>query len=288
MVLNGGMTNPSQHVTFNDGNSIPQLGFGTWQLLGDDCYNAVRTAIDTGYRHIDTARIYDNEEEVGRAVADAIAAGDIEREDLFITTKLWNYSHDKAPEAFEASLDRLGLDYVDTYLIHWPFPAQKKYVQAWKDLIRIQGVGRVRSIGVANFYEETLDELREETGVVPVMNQVELHPGFSQASLRAYHDEHDILTEAWSPLGRGDSLNEQAVTRVAEEVDATPAQVIIAWHLALGSIVIPKSGTKSRVEENFAALDVALSDSQIEAITALDADGGRSYNDPREWPELEN
>ncbi len=288
MVLNGGMTNPSQLVSFNDGNTIPQLGFGTWKLSGDECYNAVRTAISVGYRHIDTAKIYGNEEPVGRAVADAIAAGEVDREDLFITTKLWNDGHDHAPEEFEASLDRLGLDYVDAYLIHWPFPAAGKYVKAWDDLIRIQGVGRVRSIGVANFYEETLDDLEKATGVIPVMNQVELHPGFSQASLRAYHDEKDIVTEAWSPLGRGDSLTEQTIVQIAEEAGATPAQVVIAWHVALGNVVIPKSGNAKRIEENFVALDVALTDAQIDAITALDADGGRSYNDPRQWPELES
>ncbi|MEZ2122494.1 aldo/keto reductase [Corynebacterium sp. CCM 9203] len=276
-------------VTLNDGNEIPQLGFGVYKLKDDDCVRAVRHAIDVGYRHIDTAAIYGNEEQVGNAIRDAVAAGDVTREELFITTKVWNDRHgaDETARAFQESLSRLGLDYVDCYLVHWPCPRQGLAVDTFREMAKIQGLGGIRSIGVSNFYAETLDEIISATGITPVLNQIELHPGFSQPELRGVNRERGIATEAWSPIGRGRGLDHPVITRIAAEQDRTPAQVMLRWHLQLGNIVIPKSANPKRISENFDIFDFHLAERDVESITALDdsAIAGRIGPDPLVFPE---
>ncbi|MFK0073851.1 aldo/keto reductase [Arthrobacter woluwensis] len=267
-------------LTFNDGNTIPQLGYGVWQVADDVAETVVGQAFEAGYRHIDTAKIYGNEAGVGRA----IAASGLDPEDLFITTKLWNsdQGYEKTLAAFEESLDRLGLDHLDLYLIHWLQPQRGTYVDTWKALVELQKRGRVTSIGVCNFTGEAIDELIEATGVVPAIHQIELHPYFNQSALREYNAGKGILTQAWSPLGQGgELLSDPEVVRIAEKHGATPAQVVIAWHLAIGNVVIPKSVTQSRIAENFAALDVTLDDEDITALSSLDRGAeGRIGPDP--------
>ncbi|CEA06662.1 putative oxidoreductase/MSMEI_2347 [Arthrobacter saudimassiliensis] len=271
----------SPFVTLNDGNTIPQLGYGVWRVEDKVAEEVVGKAFEVGYRHIDTARIYGNEEGVGRA----IAASGLDRDELFITTKVWNadQGYESTIAAFEASMERLGLETLDLYLIHWLQPKQGKYVDTWKALIELQKRGRVKSIGVCNFTKEALQELIDETGVTPVLNQVETHPYFNQADLRAFEAEHNILHESWSPLGSGEGLLEDPqLKEIAAKYDgATPAQVVLAWHLALGNIVIPKSVTESRIAENWKALDLTLSDEDVQAITAMDkGPEGRIAADP--------
>ena len=268
-----------KNITFNDGNSIPQLGYGVWQIEDNGAADAVGTALETGYRHIDTASIYGNEVGVGRG----IAASSVPREDIFLTTKLWNsdQGYESAFEAFEASLEKLGTDYVDMYLIHWAKPQQGLYLDSWRALIELQKQGKVRSIGVSNFPEEQLREIIEETGVVPVIHQVELHPYFSQEALRAVHAEYGIATQAWSPLGNGsDLLQNPVLAEIAERHGATPAQVVLAWHLAKGTVAIPKSATPSRIEENLASVNVKLTAEDIAAVDALSSPEGRIGADP--------
>lgn len=274
------MTQSIPASKFLDSNTIDQLGFGVWQVADDEAEIAVGKALKAGYRHIDTAKIYGNEAGVGRAVA----ASGIAREDLFITTKVWNsdQGYDKTLAAADASLERLGLEYVDLYLIHWLQPKQGTYVDTWKALIQLQKDGKAKSIGVCNFTVEALEELYTETGVRPVINQVETHPYFPQAELRAYEAEHGILHESWSPLGQGgDLLKEPLLAEIAKKHDATVAQVVIAWHLALGNVVIPKSVTDSRIVENFESLNVKLDAEDLEAIATLDrGPEGRIAADP--------
>lgn len=272
----------SPELTFNDGNTIPQLGFGVWQVEDDVAEKVVVQAFEAGYRHIDTAMIYGNEAGVGRG----IKASGLKPEDMFITTKVWNsdQGYDSTLEAFDASMARLGLETLDMYLIHWEQPKQDKYVETWKALIELQKQGRVKTIGVCNFTKEALQRLIDETGVIPAINQIELHPFFNQAALREFGAAHGILTEAWSPLGQGGELLESALLKeIAAKHNATPAQVVIAWHLAIGNVVIPKSVTESRIRENFAALEVTLDETDIQAINGLDrsAEGaGRIGADP--------
>jgi 2,5-diketo-D-gluconate reductase A len=259
----------SPNLTFNDGRTIPQLGYGVWQVDDATAEDVVGRAFKAGYRHIDTAKIYGNEAGVGRA----IDASGLSPDELFITTKLWNadQGYESTLEAFEASMQRLGLETLDLYLIHWLQPKQGKYVDTWKALIELQKRGRVRSIGVSNFTVEALQEIIDETGVVPAINQVETHPYFNQAELRAFEADKGILHESWSPLGSGKGLLEDPVlASIAEERGATPAQVVLAWHLALGLVVIPKSVTESRIIENWGALEVSLTEADIEAINGLD------------------
>jgi len=269
-------------LTFNDGNTIPQLGYGVWQVEDDVAEKVVAQAFEAGYRHIDTAKIYGNEAGVGRA----IARSGLTPEEIFITTKLWNadQGYESTLAAFEASMERLGLETLDLYLIHWMQPKQDKYVDTWKALIELQKQGRVKTIGVSNFTKEGLQRLIDETGVVPAIHQIELHPFFNQAELREFNASKGILTEAWSPLGQGGELLDRAViNQIAAKHGATPAQVVIAWHLAIGNVVIPKSVTESRIRENFAALDVTLDETDIQAINGLDnsAEGaGRIGADP--------
>jgi 2,5-diketo-D-gluconate reductase A len=269
-------------LTFNDGNTIPQLGYGVWQVEDDVAEKVVAQAFDAGFRHIDTAKIYGNEAGVGRA----IERSGLTPEDIFITTKLWNadQGYESTLKAFEESMERLGLETLDLYLIHWMQPKQDKYVDTWKALIELQKQGRVKTIGVSNFTKEGLQRLIDETGVVPAINQVELHPFFNQAELREFNASKGILTQAWSPLGQGGELLESAVIgQIAAKHGATPAQVVIAWHLAIGNVVIPKSVTESRIRENYAALDVSLDETDVQAINGLDksAEGaGRIGPDP--------
>jgi 2,5-diketo-D-gluconate reductase A len=267
-----------QTITLNNGVAIPQLGFGVWQVPDDEAEQAVAVALEVGYRSIDTAKLYFNEEGVGRA----IKASGIPRDELFITTKLWNDEHDydAALHAFDASLARLGLDVVDLYLIHWPVPKQDKYLDAWRALEKIYAEGRARAIGVSNFTEADLQRLLETGGIVPALNQIELSPHLAQASLRAFHAEHGIATEAWSPLGSGKGLlDEPLLERIGAKHGRTPAQVVIRWHVQIGNVVIPKSATPSRIRENFQVFDFALDDDDLAGIATLDS-GRRTGPDP--------
>jgi diketogulonate reductase-like aldo/keto reductase len=272
-VSNVSIVTTIQDITLNSGTAIPQLGFGVWRVPEDIAESVVGQALKVGYRHIDTAALYRNEEGVGRAVA----SSGIPRAELFITTKLGNGSHgfDAALEAFDRSLARLGTDYVDLYLIHWPQPARDLYVETWRALERIRADGRARAIGVSNFTPAHLERLANETDVVPALDQIETHPYLAQHITRGYLSEHGIAHEAWSPLGQGgDLLSDRVITRIADAHDATAAQVVIAWHLERGSIAIPKSVTPSRIVENFAAADLTLTASEMAEIDALDR-GGR-------------
>jgi 2,5-diketo-D-gluconate reductase A len=257
--------------------AIPQLGYGVFQVPPKETEEVVARALDTGYRHIDTAAAYKNEGAVGQA----IHASGIPRSEIFVTTKCFNDDHgkDKAKRAFKASLERLELEHIDLYLIHWPVPAHDLYVETWQAFIELQSEGLVRAIGVSNFQPEHLERIVSETGVVPAINQVELHPYFQQAGLRHEHDELDIVTEAWSPLGQGLEFEDPAIVEIAEAHSKTPAQAIIRWHLQLGNVVIPKSVTPERIEENFDVFDFELSDGEMEAIRELDA-GRRIGPDP--------
>lgn len=275
-------------TTFNDDREMPLLGLGTYKLRGEELVRSVREAIDLGYRHFDTATLYENEEELGQALNAAMQAGDVTRDELFITSKVWHDHHgkDKVGQAFSESLDKLQLDYLDLYLIHWPWPQGGLYVETFEEIARMQGMGQIASIGVANFYEETLRTLIDETGIVPVLNQVELHPGFTQPELRQFHDSHDIVTEAWSPLARGVVLNNPEVEAVAEKHNITAGQAVLAYLLSKGISVIPKSSRRERLEENFAAAEVELPAEDVAALDALDGKEGfgRMFKDPREFP----
>lgn len=268
-------------LTLNDGNTIPQFGFGVWQVEADTAQDVVTKALDTGYRHIDTAKIYGNEEAVGRAIAES----GVDREELFVTTKLWNedQGYESALRAMDASLERLGLDYVDLYLIHWSQPKNGKYLDTWKAFREIQESGKARSIGVSNFTEKALQDVID-TGTVPAAHQIELHPYFNQKALRELGAQHDIVTEAWSPLGQGKAdLQDQTIGEIAKAHGATPAQVIIAWHLAIGNVVFPKSVTPSRIVENWEAQYLALSSEEIALIDGLARDNGRLGPDPEDF-----
>jgi 2,5-diketo-D-gluconate reductase A len=257
-------------VTLNDGRTIPQLGFGVWQVSSEDIVPAVAKALEVGYRHIDTAAIYGNEEGVGKAIAES----GIPREELFITTKLWNERHgvEDAVAAAKESLSRLGLDYVDLYLIHWPVPQKDRYVDAWLGLEQVQAQGLSRSIGVSNFQPDHLRRVLAAGSVVPAVNQIEVHPTFTQEAVIAVNDELGIKTEAWSPLGLGEDLSNETIGALASELGKTPAQVILRWHLQQGRIVFPKSVTPSRIEENFDVFDFELTTDQVAAVSALNRD----------------
>ncbi|WP_228430823.1 aldo/keto reductase [Baekduia soli] len=269
--------NPVPAVTLRDDEKIPQLGFGVWQVPQDETADVVTRALLAGYRHIDTASAYGNEAGVGQAIH---AAG-LQREDVYITTKCFNDDHgfDQAKRALRASLDQLGMEHVDLYLIHWPVPAHDKYVETWKALIELQAEGLARSIGVSNFQPAHLERIIAETGVTPAVNQIELHPYLQQVGLRREHDALGIVTEAWSPLAKGAVADDPAIAAIAEAHGKSPAQVTIRWHLQLGNVVIPKSVTQERIEENFDVLDFHLSADEMTAIGALDA-GRRTGPDP--------
>jgi 2,5-diketo-D-gluconate reductase A len=269
------LTIPS--LTLHDGVEIPQLGFGVFQVPPEDSQEVVEQALDAGYRHIDTAGAYRNEKGVGAA----IAAADLAREDLFVTTKLWNTEQDfdTTLAAFEASLRRLGFEYVDLYLIHWPVPTENRFVDTWRAFERIHGEGRARTIGVSNFRIEDLERLEAETDTRPTINQIELHPHLQQAELRAWHAGRRIATEAWSPLAQGELLDDETIVGIAERHGKTPAQTILRWHLQLGNVVIPKSVTPERIRENLGLFDFELSDAEMAEFERLDR-GERIGPDP--------
>jgi 2,5-diketo-D-gluconate reductase A len=267
-------------LTFSDGHTIPQLGLGVYKASDAETRVSVAAALDAGYRHIDTAKLYENE----TAVGDAVRASGLPREEVFVTTKVWQDDHgyDEARRAFDASLTRLGFDYLDLYLIHWPAPAQNRYVDTWRALASLKADGLVRSIGVSNFNPSHVDRLIDETGIVPVINQIELHPRHQQAAVREYDAAHGILTEAWAPLARGGVLGSEPFTAIAAKHGKTPAQVVIRWHLELGNVVIPKSVTPERIVANFDVFDFELDADDRAAIARLDpSDGaGRTGGDP--------
>jgi diketogulonate reductase-like aldo/keto reductase len=265
-------------VTLENGVEIPQLGLGVWQVDDEIVSDVVAAAFDSGYRHIDTAAIYGNEEGVGRA----LAASGLPRDEVFLTTKLWNsdQGYDSTLKAFDASLHRLGLDYVDLYLIHWQSLKRDKYVETWKAFEQLYADKRVRAIGVSNFHVPALQRLFEETDLRPAVNQVELHPALPQDELRAFHAENDIVTEAWSPLAQGGSLlSEPTLKRLAEKHGKSPAQVVIRWHLQLGNVVIPKSKTPARIAENIDVFNFTLDNEDMAAIADLET-GQRTGGDP--------
>ncbi|MFE1046793.1 aldo/keto reductase [Streptomyces olivaceus] len=258
-------------ITLNNGVEMPQLGFGVWQVPDDEAQTAVAQALEAGYRSIDTAAIYGNEEGTGRA----IAASGLARKDLFVTTKLWNsdQGYDSTLQAFDTSLAKLGLDYLDLYLIHWPMPAREKYVDTYKAFEKLLADGRVRAIGVSNFLPDHLERLIGETSVLPAVNQIELHPHLQQHASRELHAEQGIATEAWSPLGSGKGILEiPAIVAIAQKHGRTPAQVVLRWHLQLGNVVIPKSVTPSRIKENIDVFGFSLDTEDLAAISALNED----------------
>ena len=272
------MTIPS--ITLNNGVDIPQLGFGVFLVPDDETAAAVSGAFEAGYRSIDTAAIYGNEVGVGRAIAESGLA----REDLFITTKVWNsdQGYDSTLRAFDASIERLGLDYIDLYLIHWPTPEFDTYLDTWRAMETLVKDGRLRTAGVSNFQPAHLQRVFDNSSLVPPVNQIELHPGLQQSELRALHAEHGIATEAWSPLGRGAILDEPVITAIATRLGKTPAQVVLRWHIQLGNVVIPKSVTPARIVENFAVFDFELSDEDMATIAAMDR-GQRVGPNPDEF-----
>jgi 2,5-diketo-D-gluconate reductase A len=265
-------------ITLNNGVEIPQLGFGVFQIEPADTREATLTALEVGYRHIDTAQMYGNEKEVGQAVRDS----GLDRGGVFVTSKLNNGFHarDDALRAFDQTLADLGFDYLDLFLVHWPLPGiEVDYVETWTAMEEIYRSGRARAIGVSNFQEHHLRRLFGATEIRPAVNQVEIHPYLAQDALRAFDADHEIATEAWSPIAQGKVLGDPAIVRVAERVGRTPAQVTLRWHIQRGDIVFPKSVTRSRVEEHFAIFDFELSDDDMREITGLDR-GERTGPDP--------
>ncbi|MEU8373757.1 aldo/keto reductase [Micromonospora sp. NPDC048894] len=271
-------------ISLNDGNTIPQLGFGVYQIEPKDTAEAVRRALEIGYRHIDTAQMYGNEAEVGEAVR----ASGLDRGEVFVTSKLNNGFHrpEDARRAFESTLSALKMDYVDLFLIHWPLPTRYDgdFVSTWKTLEEFQRDGRARSIGVSNFQVPHLERLAAEADVVPAVNQIEVHPYLTNEQVRAYGSEHNILTEAWSPIAQGRVLDDPAIVDVAEQVGRTPAQVVLRWHVQRGDIVFPKSTTPKRIEENFRIFDFTLDDTAMERLSGLDrGESGRTGPNPDEF-----
>jgi len=268
----------TDRIELNDGTSIPQLGLGVWQVDPNITAKVVGWAIESGYRSIDTAEGYGNEEGVG----EAIRAASVPRSELYITSKLRNGAHrrDDALRAFDDTMKKLGVEQLDLFLIHWPLPSQDKYVEAWKTLIELKNAGRIKSIGVSNFNQDHLERIIGETGVTPAVNQIELHPAFQQRDKREFHRKHDIRIESWSPLGRGRLLDDPTIAKIAGKHGKTVAQTIIRWHLQQGLIVIPKSVNKDRIAANFDVQGFELDAEDIKAIDALDSAGGRTGPDP--------
>jgi 2,5-diketo-D-gluconate reductase A len=268
-------------IALNDGHEIPQLGFGVFQIPPEETAKAVTTALETGYRHVDTAEMYRNE----RGVGEAIRASSLSRDEIYVTSKLSNGCHhpDDARKAFDHTLEALGFDYVDLFLIHWPLPTlyDGDYVATWKVMEEFKQQGRARSIGVSNFQVAHLERLAAEADVTPAVNQIEIHPYFLNEEVRRYGEDHGIRTEAWSPIAQGAVLDDPVITEIAGRVGRTPAQVVLRWHIQRDSIVFPKSTTPSRIEENFELFDFALEDGDMEAITALDkGEDGRTGPHP--------
>jgi 2,5-diketo-D-gluconate reductase A len=273
------MTNATEVpvLTLHDGVEMPQLGFGVFQIPPGETQEKVEEALAAGYRHVDTAAAYRNEAGVGAA----IAAGGVRRDDVFVTTKLWNseQGYDSTLRAFEKSVERLGTGHVDLYLVHWPLPSRELFLDTWRAFERIKEEGGARSIGVSNFRVEDLERLEAEAEQRPTVNQIELHPRLQQAELRSWLADHDVATEAWSPLAQGDLLEDGTIETIAAHHERTPAQVILRWHLQVGNVVIPKSVTPERIRENFELFDFALSEDDMAAIERLDA-GERVGPDP--------
>ncbi len=267
-------------IELRDGQHIPQLGLGLYKVPNEDTAKLVQDAIEIGYRHFDTATLYDNETGLG----EGLRASGLPREEAFITTKVWQDRHgyDETLRAFDESLERLGLDEVDLYLIHWPAPGQDRFVETWEALQRLHDEGRAHSIGVANFKEHHLERLIEESGETPACNQVELHPSFSQPELRRFHAQHRIATVAWSPLARGTDLDDPVLTELAAAHDCTPAQIVLAWHLKLGNVAIPKTVNPARLRENLASTSIHLSAEDCARIRTLDR-GDRRGKDPDQF-----
>ena len=280
------MTVPT--IALNNGVHIPQLGFGVFQIDPAETKEATLTAFEVGYRHIDTAQMYGNEEGVGQA----IAASGLDRDDLFITSKLNNgfHAHDDALAEFDKTLERLGVEKIDLFLIHWPLPGiDVDFVETWKAFEEIYASGRARSIGVSNFQVSHLERLAAETSVVPAVNQIEAHPYFTNDEVRAYGREHNILTEAWSPIAQGKVLNDPTVVDIAQQLDRSPAQVVLRWHVQRGDIIFPKSTTPKRVEENTRIFDFSLDDAAMERITELNkGEAGRQGPNPDTFAYLPN
>ncbi|WP_119304094.1 aldo/keto reductase [Dongia deserti] len=266
------------HIRLNDGVEIPQIGFGVWQVDNAEAPKAVKAAIEAGYRSIDTAAIYGNEE----GVAAGIRAAGVPREQLFITTKLWNDRHgtQNALKAFDESLKKLRLEYVDLYLIHWPTPRTNLYVETWRALQEIKSSGRAKSVGVSNFKVPHLEHIIGETGIVPVINQIELHPRFQQTVQREFHARHKIVTESWSPLGQGRVMKDPLIAGIAQKHGRTPAQVALRWHIQNGLVAIPKSVTPARIVENFDVFNFELTEDDMAKIATLDNNRGRIGPDP--------
>ena len=265
-------------VRLSDGHMMPQLGYGTWQVT-DGTADLVADAIAAGYRSIDTAAAYKNERQVGEGIAN----GGVPRDQIFLTTKLWNddQGYDSAIAACEASLERLGVDQIDLYLMHWPAPKRDRYVESWKAMIALRDQGRVRSIGVSNFLPEHLDRIVAETGVTPVLNQIELHPRFQQRDMRDYHAQHDIQIESWSPLGRGGILDHPTIERIAEKHGKAPAQIVLRWHLDQGLVTIPKASDRAHMVDNLAIGGFSLDEDDMAAIAKMDEADGRTGPDPK-------
>lgn len=270
------MPNP-ELLTLNDGHEIPQIGLGTFGLTGDDARRTLLAAFEAGYRHIDTAAFYDNEAAIGKAIAESGLA----REEIWVTTKVWNneQGRDESRVSLERSLENLGLDHVDLFLIHWPCPAQDRYIETWEAFIDFRSEGLATSIGVSNFLAEHIDNIVDETGINPAVNQIELHPTFQPHDLINHCSDMGILVASWSPLGDSKDLGHPEIIRIAEETGATPAQVIIAWHLHRGFVTIPKTSKPERLQANLAALDVKLNSEHLETIDGL-ATGRRVGDDP--------
>lgn len=266
------------NITLNDGKTIPQLGFGVWEIPNSSVAKTVVTAIEAGYRSIDTAQGYGNEEGVGQGIVDS----GLPREELFITSKLRtkDQGYDATLKSFMGSLDRLGLDYLDLFLIHWPVPKHNRYSDTWKAFVQLQRDGRIRSIGVSNFLQDHLERIIGDSGVVPAVNQIELHPEFQQRDVRAFHSQHNIAIECYSPLGRGQVLGNDIIGRIAARHGTSPAQVIIRWHVQQGLIAIPKSVRPERIKANIDVFDFALDDEDMAAIATLDKSDGKMVGDP--------
>ena len=269
-------------VEMNDGRSIPVIGFGVWQVPDDVVVDATLKALEVGYRHIDTAYLYHNE----RGVGEALRRSGLDRDDVFVTTKVWNTDHgyDETLRAFDKSTGLLGIDEVDLYLIHWPTPARDIYLDSWRALIRLREEGRARSIGVSNFHEAHLRKIIDETGVIPAMNQIELHPWLPQAHMRDIDSRLGIKTEAWSPLGSGRLIDDPVIGEVAAKHGKSPAQVMVRWSIQLGNIVLPKSVTPERIEQNIDVFDFELDDADMAAIATLDS-GRRTGPNPDDFNE---
>jgi 2,5-diketo-D-gluconate reductase A len=271
------MTQPT--LSLNDGSQIPQLGFGTWQTPEEVAAATISAALARGYRSIDTASIYGNEAGVG----EGILISGVPRKEIFVTTKLWNnhQGYDEARRAFDDSLRRMKLDYIDLYLIHWPMPHLGRYLESWRALIALKNEGRVRSIGVSNFHIPHLQNLMDTTGVVPSVNQIELHPYFQQRTLREFHAQHGIITESWSPLGQGGALlRDGQILRIAQKHQKTTAQIVLRWHLDCGLVTIPKSVNPERIRENFGVFDFRLDAEEFALLDGLDNARGRIGPDP--------